>query len=294
MGEVFPSVIYKQKNDDLQIEVMTFEEVSSKVKSPKGHDPYAPHKIAFYLIMVVTEGEMKHFVDFKFYTLHKGSVLFVAKNQLHHFTDSFKTAKGYCIILNSAFLEDHYFIPDNIKFNRLYNYHLEEPILHQHEMGEDSFMGVVQKLYEEYHFPDSYAKREILRALVHIILLKSERVKESRSKSSAQPYWFEVFTTFKNKLEKEYVQTRSSAYYASQLNVSYKFLNDVVKKLTQKTIKAFIDDFVTTEIKRYLVSSSLSVKEIGYKTGFEEPSNLVKFFKKNTDITPLLFRKDSE
>lgn len=92
-------------------------------------------------------------------------------------------------------------------------------------------------------------------------------------------------------LEKEYVNTRNSKIYASKLFISYKFLNDVVKKLTGKTVKAFIEGFVTTEIKRYLVSTSLSVKEISYKTGFQEPVNMVKFFKKNTKITPLKFRQ---
>ncbi|MEM9824463.1 MAG: helix-turn-helix domain-containing protein, partial [Bacteroidota bacterium] len=38
-------------------------------------------------------------------------------------------------------------------------------------------------------------------------------------------------------------------------------------------------------------STALSVKEISYQTGFEEPANMVKFFKKNTGITPLKFRQ---
>ncbi|MEM1119123.1 MAG: helix-turn-helix domain-containing protein, partial [Bacteroidota bacterium] len=69
------------------------------------------------------------------------------------------------------------------------------------------------------------------------------------------------------------------------------FLNEVVKKLTGKTVKAFIDDFVTVEIKRYLISTSLSVNEICYRTGFKEPANLVKFFKRKTATTPQRFRQ---
>ena len=73
--------------------------------------------------------------------------------------------------------------------------------------------------------------------------------------------------------------------------VSYKFLNDVVKHLTGKTAKTFIDEFVILEIKRYLVSTSLSIKEIAFKTGFEEPANMAKFFKKNSQLTPLKYRQ---
>ena len=92
-------------------------------------------------------------------------------------------------------------------------------------------------------------------------------------------------------LENEYTNTRSSRAYAAKLYISYKFLNDIVKHLTGKTVKAFIDDFVIVEIKRYLVSTSLSINEIGYRTGFEEPANMVKFFKKRVGTTPLRFRQ---
>ena len=98
---------------------------------------------------------------------------------------------------------------------------------------------------------------------LHVLLLKAERAKEVQSAVSGgvKAHWLEIFSTFKNRLEKEYINTRNSKIYASKLLVSYKFLNDIVKKLTGKTVKAFIDDFVTIEIKRYLVSTSLSVKE---------------------------------
>ena len=39
------------------------------------------------------------------------------------------------------------------------------------------------------------------------------------------------------------------------------------------------------------MNTALSVKEISYKTGFEAPTNFVKFFKKYTGKTPAEFRK---
>ena len=158
-------------------------------------------------------------------------------------------------------------------------------------MERDSFVDIANKLYDEYVFPSDFAKSEMLRTLLHVLLLKAERSKEVQSIGGAKKQWLETFSTFKDILEEQYVSTRSSRFYASELLVSYKFLNDVVKKLTGKTVKTFIDDFVTIEIKRYLVSTSLSVKEISYKTGFEEPANMTKFFKKNTNTTPLRFRQ---
>lgn len=282
--------IYFNKRQPLGIEVMSFSELLERLTHSEDHDPFSRHRLEFFLILILTKHTYSHVVDFSPYTLTEGSALFVAQNQVHHFTKDIYAADGFCIVFDSPFLHQEYFLSKNHKLNRIFNYHIEPPVLHQKEMGEDSFVGIATKLYEEYTFPSNFAKSEILFTLLHVLLLQAERAKESQSLSRVKADWLELFNQFKRLLEKEYIRTRNARDYAAELFISYKFLNDIVKKLTQKTAKAFIDDYVTIEIKRYLVSTALSVKEISYKTGFEEPANLTKFFKKHTGMTPLKFR----
>ena len=285
--------IFFDRYKKLDIEVMSFGQLFNKLNQSKDHNPFAIHRIEFYLILISTKNTYTHFVDFKSYHLKEGSALFVAKNQVQHFTKGLQSAEGFGLVFSSSFLDKYRLSFDNLKLNRLFNYHIETPLIHQKDMGQDSFIGIAHKLYDEYIFPNNFAKSEMLRSLLHIVLLKAERTKEIQSISGAKTHWLEIFHTFKNSLEAEYTTTRNSRYYASKQFISYKFLNDIVKKLTGKTVKAFIDDFVTIEIKRYLVSTSLSVKEISYQIGFEEPANMVRFFKKNTQTTPLKFRQES-
>lgn len=285
-----PKVFFK-KNESLDIEVVKFSQLTEKLTQSKYHNPYAAHRIEFFLILILTRNKYTHFVDFKSFTLTEGSALFVAKNQVHHFTPELTEAEGICMIFSGSFMEKYYFLADSFKLNRLFNYHIESPTIHQEEMGEDSFLDIAHRLHDEYLLPNHFAKSEMLRAWLHILFLKAERAKETQDISGVKTHWLEIFSTFKNRLEKEYVNTRNSRTYASEIFVSYKFLNDIVKKLTGKTVKAFIDDFVTMEIKRYLLSTSLSIKEICYKAGFDEPANMIKFFKKNTNTTPLKFRE---
>jgi len=272
------------------IEVMTLKETFSKLENIDNHDPYKSHKIKFYLILYVTKDAYEHYVDFKYYNLTAGSILFIAKNQVHHFTKKLELAEGYCIVLNSNFLEKRFFLSENIKLNRLYNYHLENPAINGNEIEEDGFSGLIRQLYKEYTNSELFAKKEILSTLLHLFLLKAERVQQKRSFTQIKTNRIVIFNKFIESIENEYSITRSSRYYASKLTISYKLLNEIVKELTKKTVKEFIDDFVTVEIKRYLVSTSLSIKEISYKTGFDEPSNMVKFFKRNTLQTPIQFR----
>ncbi len=277
----------------LAIEVMKFQDLAGKLERSMGHDPYAAHRIQFYLILVVTKNTYIHSVDLLSYELKKGSALFVANDQVHHFTKGLQKAEGFAIVLHRDLLDRYAYISDALKFSRLFNYHIETPVIHQEEMGNDSLIEIVDRLYQEYTFPNDFAKAEFLQTLLQVFLLKAERAKAEKSSDRTDIHWLELFSAFKNRLEKDFVKTRSSRYYAAELSISYKFLNDIVKKLSGKTVKAFIDDLVTTEIKRYLVSTDHTVKEICFLTGFDEPPNMVRFFRKNTSMTPLQFRQEA-
>lgn len=290
MEKELPEIPFDAK-EDLHIEVMNFEELYHRLKNTENHDPFCPHQIEFYLILVVTKKGYTHFLDFQSYELGPGSTLFIAKNQVHHFNEGLGEAEGYGIVFSHLFVDRHYFLTDNVRLNRLFNYHIERPVLHRSELENDDLVGLFAHLHYEYGLSNTFAKSEILASMLRVLLLKAERAKEGRAVLHVNPYWLEIFSTFKDLLETEYVNTRSSRKYAEKLFVSYKFLNDVVKQLTGKTVKAFIDDFVTVEIKRNLISTALTVNEIAYRTGFQEPPNMIKFFKKNTGMTPLKFRQ---
>ncbi len=291
MDVLIPKIQFDD-NELPHIEVMSFNQLHDKLKGAKDHNPYKAHKIEFHLILIVTENTYTHFVDFKLYTLKKGSALFVSKNQVHHFTPQLRTADGTAIILNSRFMDKYHFLSDNLKLNRLFNYHLSSPVITPDDMGDDSFLDIAALLYKEFALDNSFAKSEMLRTLLHILLLRAERSKEACSNESVKPYWLEIFQNFKDLLETDYVKTRNSRLYAKKLLISYKFLNDIVKKLTGKTAKTFIDQFVIIEIKRLLASTSLTISEIAYESGFVEPPNMIKFFKRNTNTTPLKFRQE--
>ena len=86
--------------------------------------------------------------------------------------------------------------------------------------------------------------------------------------------------------------SRSVKYYADQLAISTKKLNNITKKYLDKTAKEYIEITIISESKRLLIKTSDSVKQISYSMGFTEPTNFNKFFKKFTTVTPLQFREE--
>lgn len=91
-------------------------------------------------------------------------------------------------------------------------------------------------------------------------------------------------------LERDHATTRSVAHYARAADVSPRRLGELLVDRVGKPTKQLIDERVVLGCKRRLVHANASVKELADELGFDEPTNLVKFFRRHTQTTPIAFR----
>ena len=80
-------------------------------------------------------------------------------------------------------------------------------------------------------------------------------------------------------------------FYADQLNVSSRYLAQVTRRISCKTPKAIIDEYIVKEIERELSTTTHTVQEIANTFGFSSQAHLTKFFKKMRGVTPSSFRQ---
>ena len=73
---------------------------------PTDHNPYLPHRLNFYAILIITEGEVNHIVDFKVHTLKKGDVMVISKGQIHAFEEHTEY-NGYLVVFSEAFMHKY-------------------------------------------------------------------------------------------------------------------------------------------------------------------------------------------
>ena len=89
-----------------------------------------------------------------------------------------------------------------------------------------------------------------------------------------------------------YCRTYSDVhFYADQLNVSSRYLAQVTRRISGKTPKNIIDEYIVKEIERELTTTTHTVQEIANSFGFSSQAHLTKFFKKMKGETPSLYRK---
>ena len=131
----------------------------------------------------------------------------------------------------------------------------------------------------------------MLRTLLKLLLLKAERVKQTLIPKENNSEWVNQFSQFRFLLSDRFSRTRNANDYAKMMGISYNHLNKIVKAVTGNTAKSFIDQFIILESKRQLAVSDISVKELTYLMGFDEPTNFVKYFKRHNQLSPAQFKK---
>jgi AraC-like DNA-binding protein len=68
-------------------------------------------------------------------------------------------------------------------------------------------------------------------------------------------------------------------------------LNELSKLHTGKTAQNVIYGLVASEAKRLFTYERLSVKEVAYELGFNDPFYFSNFFKKQTKLSPKLYKE---
>lgn len=81
------------------------------------------------------------------------------------------------------------------------------------------------------------------------------------------------------------------ADYADLLGVAPKTLSNKFNRLDLMQPNDLIKDRIMLEAKRLLSYSSLSVKEIAYQLGYDDPAYFNRLFTKKTGDTPSNFKK---
>lgn len=168
---IIPNISFKSSEGATEIEFLPLAELFTRIAKDPNHNPKEPHRIGFFALLVVTEGEGIHQVDLKDYALRKGSVLKIAKGQVHAFQKDYNY-NGYLVVFTEDFVL-RYFSKSSVNFiSHLYNYHISEPLV-ENSTFNDFFL---EQLTQEIQTESTYAKKEIVSKILEIYLLKLERL----------------------------------------------------------------------------------------------------------------------
>ncbi|MBB6459690.1 helix-turn-helix domain-containing protein [Flammeovirga kamogawensis] len=251
-------------------------------------EPHKIHRINFYAILVITDGEGIHTIDFKNYAYSKGEILTLKKGQVHQFHKS--NAKGYILLLTEEYMANLFNNDSSVNSSELLN----ENLFMQHNLlgitEFDSFIQLVQQLKVELETTISQETNKIILHFLQILFLKIKQIRHTSIVPEIETQYIPKFIEFQELVEEFHPTSRSVKYFADKLKVTSKQLNLITHNICNETAKKVIDEITLLCIKRLLINQELSVKDVAVKTGFLEANNFFKFFKKNAIQTPYNFK----
>ena len=254
-------------------------------------EPFIGHTHSYYQIIWFKKGSGVHYVDFNEYPIVDNTLIFISPGQIHFFERN-TNFEGVLIHFNECFLADEQ-SSENIflKYN-MFNAFDTVPYYTVSDEVAMNLQYISDQLKDEMHNEHAFAYHDYLKYLIKIFLINIQR---NAQRGTGTPLCINnsanrIFVRFRQLLEHNYRECHTVKEYAQFMNISTKTLTNSIVESSRSTPLKLINERIILEAKRYLLYSSLKVKEISYLLGFEDPSYFVKFFKRNTGSLPIEFR----
>lgn len=271
---------------ELGFEIMRFSDLRRRTLS---HPLDGLTRPRFHLVTACLRGETRHRIDFDRWRLRPRDFAFVSPGRVQAFDPS-PGLELSLVLFTPEFLQlsaDPRLV-DPLRGARVLSPFWKRPVLHVPTAVWPDVQALVRLLEREYARPVDAMQTAVLSSLLRALLLTLERlVTDAQGDSSAPP----ALVQFREALERGLEASRSVAHYAKLVKVTPRTLNRLALTYLGAGAKETIDARVVLELKRLLAHSDLSVKELAARFAFDDPTNLVKFFKLHTGTTPRRFRE---
>lgn len=280
-----PNISFSHQHSK-QSELQIFELSELYQRKTLDHDPEQPHRIKFFGIIHIEDGFGTHMVDFQECQFKVGTVIFFQREQVQSFDFSNKP-QGKVIVFTEGFLEQ---IHANMRLPTYAQTHLNidhSPLIQLDKTEHQHIQELVAKLTEETARVDSNSL--IILYLFAALSLSLQRLRPQSVTEAISKEQSERFSRFFILMQMHFDKIRDANWYALQMNITYKTLNQACKLTTGLTVKHLIDAFTILEIKRRLVVYETTTQQLANELGFEDSSNFVKYFKKSVGMTPTQF-----
>jgi AraC family transcriptional regulator, transcriptional activator of pobA len=133
-------------------------------------------------------------------------------------------------------------------------------------------------------------KESAIDSLLKTMLVYCDSSCNIRLQTDNHKHQVQMVTTFKHLVSRHFTRVHHVSDYAGMMNISPKYLNQVVKEVLGVTAKDVIHEQLIIQARRELKFSSQSIKEIAFDLGFSEPFHFSNYFKKHVGCSPTEYR----
>ena len=152
----------------------------------------------------------------------------------------------------------------------------------------EQFFATIWSVVQTYGLQHDVLQSLLQALLQELFILVKQQSQEEEKRQSRQEQLFNRFIALVN----QYAKTeRNVSFYADKLYLTPRYLNSVVKQVSQRTVMDWVNDSVILEAKVMLKYGDKLVYQIADELNFPNVSFFCKFFKRETGMTPQAYQK---
>ncbi|MTG97076.1 helix-turn-helix domain-containing protein [Myroides albus] len=247
-----------------------------------------PLVLPYLAVFYVEKGEVDFNIDFKNFSLYEGGVVVGGEDNIVSLSNpSDDVVIAYYFVERDFASNIAYVLP-----NELFGYLHYNPVMYLDSEKKRAFAIWRDLFLYCIQLPNLKAEKIICNQFQSLFLIMTEWVCfnefviEKNYSCQEELCW--KFWDLITQYSKEY---REVSFYADKLSITPYYLSQISKEFLHYSPKELINRQVVLNIKHYLANTDLSVSQIADEMNFVDPSYLGRFFKRETNLNPLEFRK---
>ena len=156
-------------------------------------------------------------------------------------------------------------------------------------LGKSQLVGSELKQITKELIQKPYQYLISVHSMIKLILVEINRSKIKQGGEIYKPD--ALFLKFLETIRANFKNNLSVRQIATSLNTTGSKLNELSKLHTGRTAQSVIHGLTASEAKRLFMHEKLSVKEVAYELGFNDPFYFSNFFKKQTKQSPKMYKE---
>jgi len=224
-------------------------------------------------------------VDENEFELKANSVITITSGQIHYIKKP-KSAKGFVL----EFTYDFFCKDDKdielIFHNSLFCHFAMNEVV---AMGKSKLLESELEQIEKELKQKPYQYQITVHSRIQLMLVGINRSKIKQGDEIYKPD--ALFLKFLESIRANFKNNLTAHQMAVSLNTTEAKLNELSKLHTGRTAQSVVHGLVASEAKRLFMYEKLSVKEVAYELGFNDPFYFSNFFKKQTKQSPKTYKE---
>ena len=253
---------------------------------------HGPVRMNFIVMGLCKRGGANYSVDTRQHKVKAGDLMFISEG---HILEAYEPSPNYeClyIMLSTEFY--HSFVMNVKNVSSLLLFSMNNPVValtaHEAQVYTNYYQTIRLKMADtQHHFRTNLVKALLLAMFYDMsnVIWRVERNENESTRKRADA----LFAKFISLLEENFRTERRVSWYAEQMDITPKYLSEMVKQVSKRTPNDWIDSYVLLEIRVMLKNTTKTMKEIADAINFPNQSFFGKFFKEHMGMSPTEYRK---